>query len=241
MFRHQGKTRTLSHNLKIASLLSFVAGVVNVAGFFAVQRLTTNVTGHFAFFMDEVFKLNFWKGFIYFLYIFFFFLGSFVSNFLIEIISRKGDQYIYVVPASIECLILFIVGFLGQSLITKSPNSIAYSLLFAMGLQNSLVTTISSSSVRTTHLTGLFTDLGIELSQLFFYKEKEHKHKLISSIKLRLTIISFFFIGGIVGGILYSKVELHALIFAVIALTTGLVYDNIKFRIILLRRKLKNN
>ena len=69
MFRHQGKTRTLSHNLKIASLLSFVAGTVNVAGFFAVQCLTTNVTGHFAFFVDEVFKLNFWQGFVYFLYI----------------------------------------------------------------------------------------------------------------------------------------------------------------------------
>jgi uncharacterized membrane protein YoaK (UPF0700 family) len=161
MFRHQGKTRTLSHNLKIASLLSFVAGIVNVAGFLAVQRLTTNVTGHFAYFVDEVFKLNFRQGFVYFLYIFFFFLGAFVSNFLIEIISLKGDRYIYVVPASIECIILFIIGFFGQELIVKSPNAIAFSLLFAMGLQNSLVTTISSASVRTTHLTGLFTDLGI--------------------------------------------------------------------------------
>jgi len=83
MFRHSGKTRTLTHNLRIASLLSFVAGVVNVAGFLAVQKLTTNVTGHFAFFVDEVFKLNFWEGVIYFLYIFFFFLGSFFSNILV--------------------------------------------------------------------------------------------------------------------------------------------------------------
>ena len=239
MFRHQGKTRTLSHNLKIASLLSFVAGMVNVAGFLAVQRLTTNVTGHFAFFVDEVFKLNFLEGFVYFLYIFFFFLGSFVSSFLIEIISKKDDHYIYVVPASIECLILLIIGFVGQDLIIKSPNIIAFSLLFAMGLQNSLVTTISRASVRTTHLTGLFTDLGIELSQLFFYKAKEQKHRLISSIKLRLTIISFFFIGGIAGGVLYSKAGLHSLIFAAIALISGLIYDNIKFKLILLRRKLK--
>ena len=72
MFRHQGKTRTLIHNLRIASLLSFVAGIVNVAGFLAVQKLTTNVTGHFAFFVDELFKLDFWNGFVYFLYIFFF-------------------------------------------------------------------------------------------------------------------------------------------------------------------------
>ena len=89
MFRHQGKTRTFIHNLRIASLLSFVAGIVNVAGYFSVQRLTTNVTGHFAFFVDEVFKLNFWQGLVYFLYIFFFFLGSFVSSFLVETMSRK--------------------------------------------------------------------------------------------------------------------------------------------------------
>jgi uncharacterized membrane protein YoaK (UPF0700 family) len=89
MFRHQGKTRTLSHNLKIASLLSFVAGFVNGAGFFAVQKLTTNLTGHFAFFIDEVFKLNFWQGFAYFLYIFFFFLGFFFFNFIIKFISGK--------------------------------------------------------------------------------------------------------------------------------------------------------
>ena len=109
-----------------------------------------------------------------------------------------------------------------------------------MGLQNSLVTSISNASVRTTHLTGLFTDLGIELSQLFFYKEKEQNDKLISSIKLRLTIISFFFIGGIVGGILYAKFKLHSLFFAASALVLGLIYDNLKFKFILLKRKLKN-
>jgi uncharacterized membrane protein YoaK (UPF0700 family) len=240
MFRHQGKSRTLSHNLKIASLLSFVAGIVNVAGFLAIQRLTTNVTGHFAFFMDEVLKLNFWGGFIYFLYIFFFFLGSFVSNLLVEIVSRKDDHYIYVVPASIECVILFVIGFWGQNLIISSPNAIAFGLLFAMGLQNSLVTSISSARVRTTHLTGLFTDLGIELSQLFFYKAKEQRDKLISSIKLRLTIICFFFIGGLIGGILYSLMALHVLLFATAALVAGLVYDNIRFKIISFRRKFKN-
>ena len=66
MFKHQGNKRNMRHNLKIASLLSFVAGLVNVAGFLAVQKLTTNVTGHFAFFVDEIFKLNFRQGFIYF-------------------------------------------------------------------------------------------------------------------------------------------------------------------------------
>lgn len=237
MFRHQGKTRTLSHNLRIASLLSFVAGIVNVAGFLAVQKLTTNVTGHFAFFVDEIFKLNFWNGFVYFLYIFFFFLGSFASSYLVELVSLKTERNIYVFPTSIEILILFSIGIFGGNLVPENPNIIACSLLFAMGLQNSLVTKISNATVRTTHLTGLFTDLGIELSQLFFYKETEMKAKLYSSIKLRLTIISFFFIGGIIGGIFYTKIELRVLLIAGATLIVGLIYDNVKLKIIMLNRK----
>lgn len=237
MFRHQGKTRTLSHNLRIASLLSFVAGIVNVAGFLAVQKLTTNVTGHFAFFVDELFKLHFWEGFIFFLYIFFFFLGSFVSSFLVELISQKTERNIYVFPTSIEIVLLFSIGILDGDLISGNENIIACCLLFAMGLQNSLVTKISNATVRTTHLTGLFTDLGIELSQLFFVKKAEMKSKLYASITLRLIIISFFFIGGILGGIFYAKLKLKVLFIAGIALISGLIYDNIKLKIIKLNRK----
>jgi len=219
--------------------LSFVAGIVNVAGFLAVQRLTTNVTGHFAFFVDEVFKLNFWQGIVYFMYIFFFFLGSFVSSFLIEVTARKNERLIYFLPVVIECLILVIAGILSPGFVTAHPDIVAFSLLFAMGLQNSLVTSISNAAVRTTHLTGLFTDLGIELSQLFFYKSREQKQKLFSSIKLRLTIICFFFLGGVFGGVAYAKIDRHVLIIAGILLVSGLIYDNIKFKLILLKRKLR--
>ena len=239
MFRHKGKTRTLKHNLKIASLLSSIAGIVNVAGFISIQRLTTNVTGHFAFFVDELFKFNFWQGFIYFLYIFFFFLGSFVSSFIVELISKRGNNSVYIIPTLIESIILFLVSLFGQLLVTQNPNLLAFSLLFAMGLQNSLVTTISNSAVRTTHLTGLFTDLGIELSQLFFYKQTEQKIKLHSSIKLRLTIISFFFLGGIIGGILYSFIKLYVLAIAGGILLMGMMYDYLKLGYILLHRKHK--
>jgi uncharacterized membrane protein YoaK (UPF0700 family) len=239
MFKHIGKTRTAKHNLRIASLLSFVAGIVNVAGFIAVHRLTTNVTGHFAFFVDEVLKLHFREGFIYFLFIFFFFLGSFVSNFLVELISRKNAIYIYIIPTIIESFILFSLGIFGKFLIVENPNTIALSLLFAMGLQNSLVTSISKATVRTTHLTGLFTDLGIELSQLFFYKMAEQKNRLYSSIKLRLTIISFFFLGGIIGGIFYGLFELHVLILAGTTLLIGIAYNDWKLKLILLKRKVK--
>jgi len=80
-----------------------------------------------------------------------------------------------------------------------------------MGLQNSLVTRISNETVRTRHLTGLFTDLGIELSQLFFYKTQPQILKLNSNIRLRLRIICFFFTGGILGGVFYEKLKLSVL------------------------------
>jgi len=114
MFKHHVHARTLSHNKKIASLLSFVAGIVNVAGFLSVQRLTTNVTGHFAFFVDEVFKLHFVESFIYFWFIAFFFLGSFVSNLIVEFITRRNEKFIYIVPIIIEIFILFTIAVFGE-------------------------------------------------------------------------------------------------------------------------------
>ena len=238
MFRHQGKTRTPKHNLQIASVLSFVAGIVNVAGFLAVQKLTTNVTGHFAFFVDAVFQYQFWNCFVYFLYVFFFFLGAFVSSLLVEFVSRKNENTTYIIPIIIEIILLLLVAIFGGSLIENYANIIACTLLFSMGLQNSLVTKISNAVVRTTHLTGLFTDLGIELAQLFFYKELDLKQKLFSSIRLRITIISFFFIGGIVSGIFYAKLELKVLSIAVSILIFGLIYDYLKLKIILINKKL---
>ncbi|MEO5911215.1 MAG: YoaK family protein [Pelobium sp.] len=237
MFRHQGKTRTLSHNQKIASLLSFVAGVVNVAGFIAIQRLTTNVTGHFAYFVDEVFKLHFAASGIYFFYIFFFFLGAFVSSLLVELVGRSSERYVFVIPILIESLILLSMALFGPTLILKNTDLVAFSLLFAMGLQNSLVTRISDAIVRTTHLTGLFTDLGIELSQLFFYKEIAQKAKLLSTIKLRLRIIIFFFTGGVVGGVFYTYLHLQVLLIPAMLLIIGLFYDSAKYKLINWKRK----
>ncbi len=237
MFKHQGKNRTLSHNLKAASILSFVAGLVNVVGFLSVQRLTTNVTGHFAYFVDEFFRFQFSKSIIYLLYILFFLIGSFFSNFLIEIVARTKERNIFILPVLIEILILIAIGLLGQLVLMKHPDIIALALLFSMGLQNSLITTLSNTMVRTTHLTGLFTDLGIELSQLFFYKTPEQKKQLRGNIKLRLRIIIFFFLGGTFAGFIYYKTQLYSLLFGAIILFIGLVYDRIKLLFIKKRRK----
>ena len=172
MFRHQGKSRTLSHNLQIAIVLSFVAGIVNVSGYLAISQLTTNVTGHFALFINDLANLEFWKGTVYFLYIFSFLMGAFSANMLIEKFRENKKLNVFVLPTLIESLLLILVAVLSNETGMLHPNLIACMLLFAMGLQNSYVTKISNAVVRTTHLTGLFTDLGIEISQLFFIRRQ---------------------------------------------------------------------
>ncbi len=231
MFRHQGKSRKYSHNLKIAILLSVVAGMVNVIGFLSIGRLTTNVTGHFAFFVDEIFKFEFQKSLVFLYYILAFLLGSFVSSILVEYYQKRNERYIFIAPVLLETLILLIISFVGIKNIRIQVDIIAISLLFSMGLQNSLVTKISNSLVRTTHLTGLFTDLGIELSQLFFYKEQEKRTILISNIKLRLSIITGFFVGGFIAGLIYSQYLLSSLIVPAGILIIGLYYDYIRFKL----------
>lgn len=241
MFRHQGKSRTLKHNLRIATILSFVAGIVNVVGFLEFKQLTTNVTGHFALFINDVARFEVWKGTVYFLYIFSFLFGSFLSSFLIEKFKENKQLNVFVLPTLIECLVLISVTVAANISVFTTPDLIVCALLFAMGLQNSLVTKISDAVVRTTHLTGLFTDLGIELSQLFFPKTYPNRGKIKATIKLRVFIISFFFIGGLVGGFLYSKIELNTntLILPAIVLITSLLYDDFRYRIIMAKRKYK--
>jgi uncharacterized membrane protein YoaK (UPF0700 family) len=241
MFRHQGKSRTLKHNLRIATILSFVAGIVNVTGFLAFKQLTTNVTGHFALFIYDVVNFKVWKGIIYFLYIFSFLFGSFLSSFLIEKFKKSKKLNVFVLPTIIECLILISISILSNTTEVEYPDLIFCSLLFAMGLQNSFVTKISNAVVRTTHLTGLFTDLGIELSQLFFPESYPNIGKIKETIKLRIYIICFFFFGGIIGGFFYSKLDLklNTLILGAAILLISLYYDNLRFKLIRTKRKYK--
>jgi len=241
MFKHKGKNRTSKHNLRLAILLSFVAGIVNVTGVLAVKTLTTNVTGHFAFFAEEVTKHKYKAAIVFLIYTLFFLAGAFTSSFLAELISEKKPELSHLPAITIEFLILVALGLFGMQ-----PNFnlldgkwIAFGLLFAMGIQNALVTKISQSTVRTTHLTGLFTDLGIELSQIFFYKKPEERKALKTSIYLRLSIIFFFFLGCFVGGFIYGYFALKTLFIAAAFLLIAFYYDYIRLHFIAIKRKKK--
>jgi uncharacterized membrane protein YoaK (UPF0700 family) len=245
MFRHQGKSRTLKHNLQIATVLSFVAGLVNVTGFLSFKQLTTNVTGHFALFIYDVSNFEFWKGTVFLLYILSFLLGSFTSGFLIEQFKRSKKLNVFVIPTLIESVILISIALWSDITKIHSSDLIACMLLFAMGLQNAYVTKISNAIVRTTHLTGLFTDLGIELAQLFFPVPQEEQKNLKATIKLRIYIICFFFLGGLVGGFLYSRMDLrlNTLLLGAAILLASLFYDDLRFGWIKSKRRLskRNN
>ena len=242
MFRHKGKNRTFAHNLRLATLLSFVAGLVNITGVLALKTLTTNVTGHFAFFAEEIMRHDYATAVTFFIFTLFFLLGSFLSSFLQELISLKSPDLSHIFPITLEMVILIAVGFFGTSsgLFTLEGKMTAFFMLLAMGIQNSLVTNISKSTVRTTHLTGLFTDLGIELSQLFFYKKPEEVKKLRTSIFLRLSIISFFFLGCFSGGIIYQILEIKTLFVAAFFLFIAQWYDYMRLKFHLIKRKTFN-
>lgn len=240
MFRHKGKNRTFIHNLRLATLLSFVAGIVNITGVLAVKTLTTNVTGHFAYFAEELMHQDYSAAITFFVFTLFFLLGAFTSNLISEFIAQRHPNTSHIIPIILEITLLAAVAFFGTSssnLASCEGKSMAFAMLFAMGIQNSLVTKISQSTVRTTHLTGLFTDLGIELSQLFFYKKIEEKKKLKTNIYLRFSIISFFFIGCVLGGYLFKALKIKTLFVACFFLLIALLYDSIRLQYHLFQRK----
>ncbi|WP_343658075.1 YoaK family protein [Chryseobacterium sp.] len=241
MFRHRGKNRTYFHNLKLASALSFVAGIVNIVGVLSVKVLTTNITGHFAFFSEKVLLDDYGGALTYFVFILCFLGGAFCSSFMIEFSSGRRMFPPHLIPLVTEILLLGFVGISGEESlkISVSPYTVAGILLFAMGVQNSLVTRVSQSVVRTTHLTGLFTDLGIELSKLFFKERKNEQSQLRKNIALKLVIIACFFSGCIIGGFSYSMIRLKTLILTAGLLFCVIRYDKLLYRYYALKRKLR--
>ncbi len=240
MFRHKGRARTFQHNFRLATFLSFIAGLVNICGVLALGVLTTNVTGHFAYFAEGIVKEKNFSGIYYLFYILAFLAGSFVSSLLAEYFMHRDSNAPHNASMFLEILLLMFLGVYGDGFLLEgiSMPLMACILLFAMGLQNSLVSKISASAVRTTHLTGLFTDLGIELSQLFFYKEQGQRKRLLGSIGLRCGIIAFFFLGCIIGGVFFVKIKFRILIIAAVILVIALVYDNIRLWYYKIRKRI---
>ncbi|HUH32652.1 MAG TPA: YoaK family protein [Daejeonella sp.] len=241
MLRHRGQRRTYPHNLRLAALLCSTAGFVNGAGFLAFAVLTTNVTGHVALFAKNISQGDFRSARIVGLWMLLFLLGAFVCSLLVGKIGRH-QRYAYVIPISIEISILLFIAIYGYKFdkTILQVELFAGSLLFAMGLQNAMVTMISGAVVRTTHLTGMFTDLGIELSALLYSKLTDKKG-LKQKIILRTVIISFFIAGGILGAYLFTHITYSSFFIPVAILVFTMFYDIFRVHAVKMARRIKRN
>ena len=239
MLRHLGVKRTYRHNVKLASLLCITAGFVNAAGFLGFSVLTTNVTGHAALFAERIAIGDWLTARVVALWMFLFLAGAFISSMIVSLIGRN-QRFSYVIPILVELGILLVVGLTGYqyngSLMSKE--FFAGSLLFIMGMQNALVSMISGSVVRTTHLTGTFTDLGIELAQAIQTGNRSNPG-LYLRIKLRMVIVLFFLLGAILGAYLFNHFQFLAFLFPVVVLLYTLMYDIFRISIKRFYRQLR--
>ncbi|MDR6942763.1 uncharacterized membrane protein YoaK (UPF0700 family) [Mucilaginibacter pocheonensis] len=230
MLRHLGIRRTYGHNVKIAAMLSLVAGFVNAAGFLAFAVLTTNVTGHVALFAERLVMKDWETARVIALWMSLFLAGAFSSSLIINTIGRN-QRFSYVIPLLVESLVLLLVALLGyrfdQSLLAREL--FAGSLLFVMGIQNAMVSLVSGAEVRTTHLTGTFTDLGIELAQ-WIRPGQQEKAYLTAKLKLRVTIIACFLSGALAGAYLFRYCSYRAFLFPLGLLSFTLTYDVFRIR-----------
>ena len=135
MFRHKGKNRTFIHNLRLATLLSFVAGIVNITGVLAVQTLTTNVTGHFAYFAEELLHQDFAAAITFAIFTLFFLLGAFSSNFMAEWVAQTNPNLSHIIPIALEIVVLAAVGIFGSSstLTSLEGKNIAFAMKTQQG------------------------------------------------------------------------------------------------------------
>lgn len=230
MLRHFGVKRTYAHNLKLAVLLSLTAGCVNAAGFLGFSALTTNVTGHAALFAEGIARQDWGMATLIATWMMLFLTGAFTSSLIVNKIGHNA-RFSFAIPIVLEIIVLIFCAF-STSLknLGFSGNFFAGCLLFAMGLQNALVSVISGSVVRTTHLTGTFTDLGIELAQLRTNNYKA-QGELLSRIKLRFSIILFFMLGALSGAYLYTYISFRSFLISGSMLCFTLLYDVFRLNI----------
>jgi uncharacterized membrane protein YoaK (UPF0700 family) len=212
-------------------LLCLNAGFINSAGFIAFAVLTTNVTGHAALLAVNLASGQWRAARMVALWLLLFLAGAFTSSLYIGKVGRD-KAFAYTVPVITIIVLVLLVAFFGPAYRHTLPETeyFAGSLLFAMGMQNALVSMISGSVVRTTHLTGMFTDLGIDLSAALLTRRQLNvtaKRRIL----LRVCIIVFFLTGGVAGGILFLRLQFRAFYIPAGLLLITLFYDRFRIRL----------
>lgn len=172
MFSHEGDTRSSRQNRVLAGYLAFVGGLANSAGFVIIGRFTSHITGNVGRLTTETAFGKSASAFSALLLILSFFFGAFVGSVVLESRPFGHVSRAYALALAIEAVLLVVFAVLVHGGVATNEVGIdaeAALLCCAMGLQNGLVTRLSGAVVRTTHLTGVMTDLGIESARWFRY------------------------------------------------------------------------
>jgi uncharacterized membrane protein YoaK (UPF0700 family) len=226
---------------RLAISLSWVGGYVNVVGWMicatGVSHVSGNIT-HFGQGVLEAITHRQFSGAIFFGFLLLCFLvGAASSGLMTELARRRGAQSKYILPMASEAVLLSIFAVLiaVQSRHENLSQAMVYAMsgvaCMAMGLQNATITRISGAVVRTTHVTGVITDLGLEGVQLLlWYRDKMRsrragraarvlalttRHPTTLRVALLASIAGSFLFGVIVGAFLYGYAPLYAMILPV--------------------------
>lgn len=138
--------------------------------------------------------------------VFCFLLGSIVSGLIIKSQNFKIDRR-YSISVVLQCLM--VIG--AMTLLLSGYHQAGYLLAMTMGMQNAMTTHYGTALIRTTHITGTTTDLGILISNWI----KGH-HIEFWKVWLYVCLIMGFGCGAIAGALVYHFLHAFALLLSLL-------------------------
>lgn len=207
--------RTDRNNRRLGRWLAFIAGAANAGGFLAVGQYTSHMSGIVSALGDNLAVGDFGLVIAGLSSLAAFTTGAATSAIMINWGRRRRAQSEYALPLMLEAVLLLVFGLLGSNLENNRflfvPATVGL-LCYVMGLQNAIITKISKAEIRTTHMTGIVTDIGIELGKLFYWNVSESGPGVTavradrSRLRLLASLLGMFFIGGLAGALGFKYV-----------------------------------
>ncbi|MEJ0100279.1 MAG: YoaK family protein [Pseudomonadota bacterium] len=200
--------RTRTSNWRLGAFLAFVAGAVNAGGFLVVQRYVSHMTGIVSSIGNDWAAGRAHLALVAIMLLLLFLSGAFSTSVLVNWARRRGHRFEYALPLAIEAALLGLFILMGAHIDRTQEadvTGVAALLCYVMGLQNALVSKFSRAEIRTTHVTGLVTDIGIELGRLVTSRFAAEGGPTATVNRERLfmhtTIFAMFLLGGILGAL----------------------------------------
>ncbi len=202
--------------------LAFVAGIVNAVGLLGFQhQAVTHLTGTTSLLAAALADGEGFAALHLAATIGAFLAGTVLSGFLIQDSTLKLGRR-YGVALLLESALLCVA----VPLLKRNSLFGIYSASCACGLQNAMVSTYSGAVVRTTHLSGMFTDLGIFLGHGLRRLPVDTRR-----LRLCLLVISGFLCGGIAGALAFRQWDYAALFIpSGLAASTAVAYAIYRWR-----------